>query len=92
MLIDRIEELLDPAGAEILFPVLAETGLVIVREIGVVGVKGEAGLRIVQLGPLFERDRAGPVEVARRAIDRDEAVARTFARGPSQDSESRCRR
>ena len=64
MLVDRIEELLDAAGAEILFPVLPEAGLVIVGEIGVVGVKGEPGFRVVQLRPLIERDRASPVEGA----------------------------
>ena len=41
----------------------------IVGKIGVVGVKGEAGFRVVQLRPLIERDRTGPVEGARRAVD-----------------------
>ena len=84
VLIGRVEELLDPSGAEILFLVLAETRHVIVREIGVVGVKGETGIRIVQLGPLFERDRASPVEVGRRALDRDESKS-----GPSQRDQAR---
>ena len=75
MLVDRVEELLNTAGAEILFPVLPETGLVIVGEIGVVGVKGEPGFRIVQLRPLIERDCASPVEGARRAIDGSGTVA-----------------
>ena len=69
MLVDRVEELLDTARAEILFPVLPEAGLVIGGEIGVVGVKGEPGFRVVQLRPLIERDCAGPVEGARRAVD-----------------------
>ena len=72
---DRIEELLDAAGAESLLVVETETRLMIGREVGVVGVEGEADLRVVELRHLIERDHAGPVERARRAVDREGAVA-----------------
>ena len=45
VLVDRVEELLDAAGAETLFPVLPEGRLVVVGDDGVVGVEGEAGVR-----------------------------------------------
>ena len=54
---------------------LAEAGVVIIREIGIVGVEGEARFRIVQPGPLFERDRPGPVEGARGAVYRTGTIA-----------------
>ena len=75
VLVDCIEELLDPAGAEILLPVLAESGLMVVGNVGVVGVEREPDRRVVQLGQLIERDHADPVEGARGAVDRGEAVA-----------------
>ena len=69
MLCDRVEELLDAAGAEILLVVEPEAGLMIGRDIGVVGVEGEADRRVVELRQLIERDHAGPVEGARSAVD-----------------------
>ena len=50
MFVDGVEELLDPAGPEGLLAVLPETRLVILREIGVVGVKGEAGSGLCSWG------------------------------------------
>ena len=75
VLVDRIEELLDALGAKTLVPVLPEGRLVVVGDVGVVGVEGEAGVGIVDLRQLFEGDGSDPIKRPRGAVDRREAVA-----------------
>ena len=75
MPVDRVEELLNAARAEILLPVAPEFRLGVDRDVGVVGVESEADFRVVQLGQLIERDRADPVEGAGRAVDGRQSVA-----------------
>ena len=73
--VDRVEELLNAARAEILLPVAPKCGFGVDRDIGVVGVEREADFRVVQLGQLIERDRADPVEGAGRAVCGGQSVA-----------------
>jgi hypothetical protein len=54
---------------------LAEWGLMVVRDVGVVGVECEADFRVVQLRQLLERDHAGPIEGAGRAVGGRQPVA-----------------
>ena len=75
-----VEELLDAAGAEGLFPIAAVFGRLVGADDRVVGVEDEPGGGIVELRRLVEGHHAGPVERARCAVDRGEPVARLAGR------------